>query len=320
MPDRDLFSIIVEERDTNIRLDSLVASHISDCSRNTASTLIQKGIILVQGIAKKPGYRVKTGEKISGYIPPPEIISFDPEPITIDIIYEDEHIVVVNKAAGMVVHPAPGHYTGTLVNALLFKCRDLKSIGDKLRPGIVHRLDMNTSGIIVVAKNQNAHEQLSSDFKLRKINKKYLALVYNDMESRSGVIELPIGRHPTDRKKMSVKSKKSRKAETTWQLIEKFGGLSLLELKLITGRTHQIRVHCAAINHHIVGDSVYGRKNGGRNLSDEVRKILKPAKRQLLHSWQIGFSHPATGIYMDLKAPIPEDMNQIISGLKGLGQ
>jgi len=313
MPYKVAFTILVNEHESGRRLDVIIASRISNCSRSFSAGLIQKGEILVQGEVKKPSYRVKTGDNISVNIPPPEPVLSEPEPHNIDILYEDKHIIVINKEPGLVVHPAPGHNNGTLVNRLLYHCPGLEGIGGKLRPGIVHRLDKDTSGTIVAAKNDTAHINLAAQFKSRKIIKIYLALVHGVVKSESGSISLPIGRHPSDRKKMSTISRKSRSAKTFWKVIERFNGTTLLELDLKTGRTHQIRVHCTAINHPIVGDHVYGGKKTAKNLPAFV-------PRQMLHAWRLEFAHPVTGKAMSFKSPVPPDMEKIIETLRDNAQ
>jgi 23S rRNA pseudouridine1911/1915/1917 synthase len=242
-------------------------------------------------------------------------ISFKPESIPIEILYEDDDIVVINKQAGIVVHPAPGHYSGTLVNALLHHCPGLNGIGGAMRPGIVHRLDKDTSGALVVAKNDKAHVNLSKQFKSRQIKKKYLALVYGKMESDSGSVSLPIGRHPVDRKKMSTNSKKSRVAETTWHVRERFESASLIEVDLKTGRTHQIRVHCAAVKHPVLGDTVYGPRKTGRE-NKNLKDVFKSVSRQMLHAWRLEFTHPVTETKVSFEAPIPSDMQAVITALR----
>jgi 23S rRNA pseudouridine1911/1915/1917 synthase len=309
MPCKVAFTILVNEHESGGRLDVIVASHISNCSRSFSTILIRKGEILVQGKVRKPGYRVKTGDNISVNIPPPEPVLTEPEPQNIDILYEDRHIIVINKEPGLVVHPAPGHNKGTLVNRLLYHCPGLEGIGGKLRPGIVHRLDKDTSGTMVVAKNDAAHINLAAQFKSRKIKKLYLALVHGDVKFESGLISLPIGRHPSDRKKMATVSRKSRSAKTFWKVIERFNGATFLELDLKTGRTHQIRVHCAAINHSIVGDPIYGGKKAAKNLPVSV-------PRQMLHAWRLEFAHPVTGEAMSFESPIPPDMEKVIEMLR----
>jgi 23S rRNA pseudouridine1911/1915/1917 synthase len=312
MHDPSAFTILVDVSDSGKRLDLLVASRISGCSRSVATSLIRNGKVRVQGSAKKPGYRARTGDEICGTIPPPEPVLLKPEPIPIDILYEDNDIVVINKPPGIVVHPAPGHYSGTLVNALLYHCPGLEGIGGEIRPGIVHRLDKDTSGVMVVAKNSAAHHDLALQFKSRRIKKKYLALVYGRMESDSGRVSLPIGRHPVDRKKMSTHSRKSRMAETTWRVRKRFARATLVELGLKTGRTHQIRVHCAAIKHPVVGDSVYGGRKAGKSIAYD---LVVSVPRQMLHAWRLEFTHPKNQKTLCFEAPIPSDMGDILEKL-----
>ena len=312
MHDPSAFTILVDVSDSGKRLDLLVASRISGCSRSVAANLIRNGKIRVQGSAKKPGYRAKTGDEICGYIPPPEPVLFKPEPIPIDILYQDDDIIVVNKQPGIVVYPAPGHYGGTLVNALLYHCPGLEGVGQELRPGIVHRLDKDTSGVMVIAKNSAAHHNLAEQFKSRRVKKKYLALVYGRMESDSGTVSLPIGRHPVHRKKMSTHSRKSRTAETTWRVRKRFALATLVELSLKTGRTHQIRVHCAAIKHPVVGDPVYGGRKAGKSIAYD---LFRSVSRQMLHAWRLEFTHPANQKTLSFETPIPRDIGDILEKL-----
>ena len=304
-----MFTIHVERPDSGKRLDAVVAAHLSDLSRALAATLIRNGAVRVNEEPRKPGYRIKPGDVIQGSIPPPEPVSYAPEPIPLDILYEDALLIVVNKPPGLVVHPAPGHVSGTLVNGLLYHCPGLEGIGGKLRPGIVHRLDKETSGTLVVAKTGPVHHHLSRQFKSRHVKKKYLALVAGEMESDSGSVKLPIGRHPIHRKKMSTHSAAGRSAETLWRVRKRFQGISMLELDLKTGRTHQIRVHCAAIHHPIIGDRVYGRRAAGKI------PVPKAPGRQMLHAWQLGFTHPNAEQWMQFESPIPEDMKAFMEKL-----
>jgi 23S rRNA pseudouridine1911/1915/1917 synthase len=315
MHDQSAFTILVEPHDSGKRLDLYIASCISDCSRSVATHLIRNGKIRVQGMVRKPGYRIKAGDEICGCIPPPTPVLFKPEPIPIEILHEDDDIIVINKQPGLVVHPAPGHHNGTLVNALLYHCSKLEGIGGALRPGIVHRLDKDTSGVLVVAKNDRAHLHLSRQFKSRRVKKEYLALVYGKMGSDSGSVSLPIGRHPVDRKKMSTNSRKSRVAETTWQIRERFELASLIEVNLKTGRTHQIRVHCAAIKHPVMGDNVYGPRKTGKNVT-YGKNLFGPVPRQMLHAWRIVLTHPVTEATVSFEAPIPSDMQAVIAALR----
>ncbi|MBW2406473.1 MAG: RluA family pseudouridine synthase [Deltaproteobacteria bacterium] len=315
MHDKSAFTILVEPTDSGKRLDLYITSCISQCSRSVATNLIRKGQIRVKGMVRKPGYRVRAGDEISGCIPPPTPVLFKPEPIPIEILHEDNDIIVINKQAGLVVHPAPGHYSGTLVNALLYHCPKLNGIGGELRPGIVHRLDKDTSGVLVVAKNDGAHLHLSRQFKSRRVKKDYLALVFGKLESDSGSVSLPIGRHPVDRKKMSTKSRKGRVAETTWQIKERFELASLIKVHLKTGRTHQIRVHCAAVKHPVMGDKVYGPRKTVRN-GAFGKNLFASVPRQMLHAWRIGFTHPVTEATVSFEAPIPSDMQAVIIALR----
>lgn len=318
MPQGSDFIIRVEKADSGRRLDLLIASRISVCSRAAAGSLIRAGEIRVAGAVKKPGYRVKCGDEISGRIPPPASFATTPEPIDLDILFEDEHLIVVNKPAGLVVHPAPGHYTGTLVHGLLYYCPQLEGVGGERRAGIVHRLDKDTSGILLVAKNTAAHKHLAGQFKLRKVQKIYLALVHGELEPDSGTIALPIGRHPVARKQMSTISAKTRHAETSWQIRERFMGATLLDIDLKTGRTHQIRVHCKAIGHPVVGDSVYGsrRSRKVRTSKKQVSSVLSVVSRQMLHARRLEFIHPAAKTSMAFESPIPPDMQAVIDALR----
>jgi 23S rRNA pseudouridine1911/1915/1917 synthase len=312
------FTITADASDAAQRLDVVVAAHLPDCSRSFASTLIQAGNITIGGERKKPGYRVRGGDIIHGRLPLFEKPACGPEPIPLSILFEDAHLIVVNKPAGMVVHPAPGNYSGTLVHGLLYHCPVLGGIGGEMRPGIVHRLDKNTSGAIVVAKNRTVHERLSRQFKARKIKKIYLGLVYGNVASNTGEISLPVGRHPVHRKKMSVFSPKGREAMTLWQVKERFGHATLLNFDLKTGRTHQIRVHCAAIHHPLVGDAVYaaGRKPARAKKSDaEALKLLGSVTRQMLHAYRLELIHPVTDEIVSFTAPIPEDMQILLEKL-----
>ena len=328
MPEPAAFTVLADESDNGRRLDFVVASHIHACSRSMAASLIAARQIVVDGCSKKPGYRVKTGERIIGKIPAPVPVAFQPEAIDLRILYEDAHLVVINKQPGLVVHPAPGHLSGTLVNALLYHCPDLKGIGGELRPGIVHRLDRDTSGTMVVAKTAAAHEALADQFKSRRVKKTYLALVHGQMASQDGIIDLPIGRHPVQRKKMSTTSRRHRTALTHWRVREKLAGpTALLEVNLKTGRTHQIRVHCAAIGHAVVGDAVYGPRSRRKiypkftgKSQGVVMQLLLSAPRQMLHAWRLGFDHPRSGERLQFESPMPDDMQRIVRGLRTAGE
>ncbi len=310
------FSFPIESDHAGSRLDTIVAERIKHCSRSFAATLIRSGHITVDGKAKKPGYQVKTGERVEGEIAPPQTPAFIAQDIELSILYEDDDLLVVNKAPGMVVHPAPGHSQGTLVNALMHHCPNLTGISGSLRPGIVHRLDKDTSGALVVAKTSLAMQNLSDQFKNRTVRKRYLALVYGSVENTAGEIELPIGRHPVDRKKMSTTARHPRSALTYWQVKKRYHGACLLELDIRTGRTHQIRVHCTAMGHPVIGDPVYCRRGDIKRFTrenPEMGEMAAPINRQMLHAWKLSFRHPVTGKMNRFTAPLPDDMSQLIS-------
>ncbi len=289
----------------NYRIDQFLANKLPSISRSLIQKLIKTGKVLINGsVCNKPSKKLSFGSEIQVEIPKAEKIPLQAENIPLDIVYEDSSLIVINKPTGMVVHPAFGNRSGTLVNALLFHCKDLSGIGGEERPGIVHRLDKETSGLIVVAKNDRAHNFLAKQFKDRKIHKKYLALVHGKVKSDSGTIDMPIGRSVSDRKKMSVvqndpsfiqthnfrkpRRSKARQAITHYRVIERFKDKTLLELKPETGRTHQIRVHLAHIGHPIVGDKIYGFKKD-------------KSSSMALHSYVLGFFHPETNEYMEFK-------------------
>jgi 23S rRNA pseudouridine1911/1915/1917 synthase len=318
MPSTGVFHIVADPADAGTRLDLLVASRVSALTRSQAAVLIQHGRITVNNLVKKPGYRLQAGDEITGQIPPPADSVVKPEPLPLDVLYEDDDVIVLNKPAGVVVHPAPGHATGTLVNALLYHCPTIGPIGGELRPGIVHRLDKDTSGVLVVAKNAAAHAHLAAQFAARSIRKIYLAVVFGEMAEDRGVIELPVGRHPVDRKRMSISSRKPRMAETRWKVRERFRGLTLIELNLKTGRTHQARVHCAAINHAILGDPVYAGRKVYRAPTAATLALIRQVKRQLLHAWRLTCTHPSRLVPVVFEAPLPRDMDQLIVHLRRL--
>jgi len=313
---------IIQPTEAGMRLDAFIANHFSGCSRSQASKSVRQGMIRVNGRILKPAYRVSAGEIIHGTVLPVKQIRIEPEAVVIHPLYEDRDIIVINKQPGLVVHPAPGHYSGTLVNGLLCRYPEIKSIGDELRPGIVHRLDKDTSGVIVVARNDAALKSLAGQFKNRQIKKDYLALVYGESQIESGVVKLPIGRHPSDRKKMSTRSKRPRSAETRWQVVERFQGVSLLRLDLKTGRTHQARVHCATIQHPIIGDAIYGKSKfkvrflKGSCLNDVLKNLLRTTSRQMLHARRICFTHPKTTRSVTFEAPLPDDMRHWLTVLR----
>jgi 23S rRNA pseudouridine1911/1915/1917 synthase len=299
------------------RLDTYLTETISSLSRSQAKKIIEGGCVTVNNHSPKAAQKLKEDDQIEVRLPEPRALETQPEDISLDVLHEDEDIIVINKPAGMVVHPAPGNYTGTLVNALLYHCPSLTGIGGVVRPGIVHRLDKGTSGVLVVAKNDLSHQTLSSQFKKHTISRLYHCLVYGRMESKSGVVDLPIGRDITQRKKMSVRTKKGRESVTHWKMLEDYHNFSWLEIRPQTGRTHQIRVHLSNINHPIVGDTVYG---GGRrpvNAKDgPLKEMIKNLNRPLLHASVLGFHHPRTKEYREFTAPLPSEIQGIFKLLR----
>ncbi len=294
-------NIKIPENLKDTRLDTVIATFSKACSRSLAVKLINTSAILVNNEKKKPGFKVKPGDIITGIIPDPDIaIPVLPENIHMDIEFEDAHIIVINKKPGMIVHPGSGNLTGTLVNALLFHEPKIKGVGqDPFRCGIVHRLDKDTSGLMVVAKTQTALDFLQKEFKQRRVAKKYLALIFGNLPEDQGEINLPLGRHPVKRKLMAINHKDGKPARTCWKIKKRFKTACLVEALLKTGRTHQIRVHFYAIDHPLVGDRIYQPRR--------YRKKKSIAPRQMLHSWQLAFRHPYSGKKMQFKADLPED-------------
>ena len=304
-------------------MDTFIARRLADCSRSHAALLIRQGFVKVDDLCCKPGYRLKTSDSVEARIPSPAPTDLVAEPLPLEIIFEDPDLLVINKPAAMVVHPAAGHSTGTLVNGILYHCPDLEGIGAEKRPGIVHRLDKDTSGILVVAKNSRAHNELSRQFKDRSIRKHYLALVAGSPKADQGSIDLPVGRHPVERKKMSTQSRRGREALTLWHARERFRGATLLDIELKTGRTHQIRVHCQAAGFPIVGDPVYGRKKSISQMTagnPALQAVFKGVKRQMLHAYRLGFSHPADGRLLTFEAPLPGDMVGLLDQLRSFNE
>ena len=312
-------SLSAEITDTDTRIDQYLASKLTDFTRSRIQSLIKEGNVKVNNTPVKTSYRLKAGDIIAISIPPSSPYLLNPEPLDLSIIYEDTSIIVLDKPPGLVIHPAPGHNSGTLVHGLLHHCDDLSGIGGVLRPGIVHRLDKDTSGLLVVAKNDNAHNFLSSLFKNSRINKRYIALVHGIPENNKGTIDLPISRHPVKRKEMAVSSSsKGKNALTIWKIQEILSDkFALLSVTIKTGRTHQIRVHMSHMGHPVVGDPVYGFKSTWWKKNTHYSKeIVDSIKRQMLHSEYLGFLHPDTEEYMEFNSPIPPDMRLVIKNLK----
>jgi 23S rRNA pseudouridine1911/1915/1917 synthase len=315
------FHLTVAPPEAGVRLDLFLSQHLPGCSRSHAAQLIEQGHVAVDGAARKPGYRLKPGERIDGKLPAPAPVDLIPEPIPFTIVYEDADLIVVDKPAGLVVHPAAGHAAGTLVNGLLHHCRDLQGIGGERRPGIVHRLDKDTSGLLVVAKNDRSHQSLSQQFKARQVHKIYLALVWGSPIQESGCIDRPVGRHAVERKRMAVVAKGGREALTLWHVQERFPGSALLAVELKTGRTHQIRVHCQSMGHPLVGDPVYGRRRSmprpTKSQADPLI-MLGQARRQMLHAAELSLIHPVTQQPLAFQVPLPEDMAALLAALRDL--
>jgi len=285
----------------NIRIDKYISDEINEFTRSQIQKMIKDDLIEVNGKTLSKNYKVSINDKIEITVPEPKLLEVLAEDIPLDIIYEDDDVFVINKAQGMVVHPAPGHYSGTLVNALMFKTESLSSINGVLRPGIVHRLDKDTTGLMLVAKNDKSHQILSDCLKEHTIDRYYYALVEGRFRNDTGTIDAPLGRCPKDRKKRAVVFKNSKEAVTTYEVVERYKKYTLVKIKLKTGRTHQIRVHMKHIGHPVVGDSVYGRK--------EVKFGLKG---QLLHSKIIGFEHPISKKYMQFETDLPDYFLKVI--------
>lgn len=289
------------------RIDKFLSDLSDGYSRSFLQKLIKENNIKVNGKPVKASYRLVFGDRVEVILPEPETPDIAAENIPLDILYEDEHIIVINKPKQMVVHPAPGHYSGTLVNALLYHCHgQLSGINGILRPGIVHRIDMDTTGSLVACKNDAAHQALSEQLKDHSIHRIYEAIACGNFKEDSGTVDAPIGRHPTDRKKMSIHARNGREAVTHYRVLKHFNGYAHIQCRLETGRTHQIRVHMASIGHPLLGDEVYGTK-----------KCPFPGLRgQTLHAETLGFMHPATKEYMEFHAPLPDYFAELLDKLR----
>jgi 23S rRNA pseudouridine1911/1915/1917 synthase len=303
-------SFMIDKSQIGQRLDIFLSQSDAAISRSHVKCVIEAGDVLVNGITPKVSQRLKEGDVIILTQRPPQEATALPQDIHLNIIYEDEAIIVINKPVGMVVHPAPGNYENTLVNALLFHCHDLSGIGGVLRPGIVHRLDKDTSGLIVAAKSDDAHRHLSAQFEKHEVQKKYLALVWGNTKDNQGEIVKPVGRHTIDRKKMSTTTKRGKEAITFWKVIERYGIATLLEVEIKTGRTHQIRVHLSDLRYPVIGDAVYGGSaNRMQNIDNPELKVqIKSFNRQALHAAYLSFVHPLTGKRVEFNADMPQDM------------
>lgn len=297
---------VVAPEDAGVRIDRYLSDQCQDISRSYLQKLLKEESVLVEEKTVKSNYKVKTGDRISLTLPEirePEIV---PEDIPLDIIYEDKDIILINKPKGMVVHPAAGHYSGTLVNGLMSHCRsELSGINGVMRPGIVHRIDMDTTGVLIVCKNDMAHNSISQQLKEHSITRRYAAIVHGVLKDDEGTINAPIGRHPIDRKKMSINEKNGRDAITHYRVLERFRQYTYIECQLETGRTHQIRVHMASTGHPLLGDSVYGPAKCPFRLNG-----------QTLHAGVLGIIHPRTGEYMEFSAPLPDYFEELLRKLR----
>jgi 23S rRNA pseudouridine1911/1915/1917 synthase len=312
--DTETATLIVDEANAGMRLDAYLAAQIDDWSRARLQRLVEAGEVLVNGNRVKPSYKVSAGEEVEVDLTPSPGSNFSPEDIPLDIIFEDDTLIVINKRAGLVVHPAAGIHSGTLANALAYHFRQLAN-ANSIRPGIVHRLDKDTSGLLVVAKTESAHENLSDQFRAREVFKSYVALVHGVVKQESGRIEQPIARDPRNRTRMAIVPG-GREALSLYSVRRSYRSFTLLDVELRTGRTHQIRVHLAWLKHPVVGDELYG---GGRdnNVQDvQVRAQIRKLKRQFLHAEQLGFRHPQTGDQLRFTAPVPAELNTLLEQLE----
>lgn len=298
---------ILADKGAGIRIDRYLSEQCETLSRSYLQKLLKDGGVLVNGNVVKSNYKVASGDKIELNVPEAVEPEIEAEPMELDILYEDSDIILINKPKGMVVHPAAGHYSGTLVNGLMYHCKDdLSGINGVLRPGIVHRIDMDTTGVLVVCKNDKAHNAVAEQLKVHSITRKYVAVVHGVLKDETGVIHAPIGRHPTDRKKMSINEKNGKDAVTHYRVLKRFRRFTYVECQLETGRTHQIRVHMASIGHPLLGDSVYG----------PAKCPFSGLQGQTLHAGILGIVHPTTGEYMEFQAPLPEYFENLLRKLE----
>jgi len=313
-PDNETVSLEVSETDAGARLDAYLVTHIDGWSRARLQRLIEAGDVLVNSKLAKASYKVSANDEIDVELTPPPASNFSPENIPLEIVFEDDHVIVINKPAGLVVHPAAGVHSGTLANALTYHFQQLSNAGS-VRPGIVHRLDKDTSGLLVAAKTESAHESLGDQFRAREVFKSYVALVYGVVKQESGRIEQPIARDPRNRTRMAIVPG-GRGALSLYKIRRSYNAFTLLDVELKTGRTHQIRVHLAWLKHPVVADELYG---GGRdnNIQDvQLRARIRKLKRQFLHAEQLGFRHPQTGEQMKFVAPLPVELAKLLEALE----
>jgi 23S rRNA pseudouridine1911/1915/1917 synthase len=314
-PESGALTFVVGGEEAGARLDAFLAARIEGLSRTAVKRLADDGDVLVDGRAAKPSYKLQGGERIEVELPAPPATELIPEDIPLDIVFEDDEVVVVNKPAGMVVHPAAGVHTGTLANALVFHFQQLSERGGAFRPGLVHRLDRDTSGLVVVAKTAVAHEKLSDQFRARTVFKSYVALVHGVLKEEQGRIEQPLARDPKNRTRMAV-VRGGREAITLWRVRRQYERLALLDVKIKTGRTHQIRVHLAWIRHPVVGDETYGMGRDQNVPDARLRARISALGRQFLHAERLAFEHPRTGERLIFNAPLPAEMAEFLAALE----
>lgn len=306
MSEENKLSFQVEPSEAGQRIDRYLSEKLPDLTRSYLQKLIGEGFVLQKGKPVKNGTKTLAGEQIEVTVPEAEEPEILPEDIPLDILYEDADVILVNKPKDMVVHPAAGHYSGTLVNALMYHCRDgLSGINGVLRPGIVHRIDKDTTGVLVVCKNDKAHNALAEQLKEHTITRRYRAIVCGNLKEDEGTVDAPLGRHPQERKKMAIVRQGGRRAVTHYRVLERFGSYTYIECRLETGRTHQIRVHMASLGHPLLGDEVYGRTKSPFHLEG-----------QTLHAMVLGFQHPTTGEYMEFEAPLPAYFEELLQKLR----
>ena len=292
----------IADRQAGDRLDHFLAGNLTEISRSQLISTVRAGLVLVNGLVRKSSYRLKAGDEVSGSVLFPSAIDVQPEKIQLTILYEDEFLLVISKPPGLVVHPGSGNPTGTLVNGLVYYCGSIAGVGDSVRPGIVHRLDKDTSGVMVIAKREDVHRKLVESFKARTMEKEYLALIHGIMDQKQGRVVAPVGRHPVHRQKMAVREVGGRYAATNWQVAKEFGGMySLVIVGIETGRTHQIRVHMAYMGHPVAGDALYGKGPATARFP-----------RQMLHASRLRFFHPISGATLDIEAPLWPDFLKVL--------
>ena len=300
------YTLTTELCDEGLRLDRFLSEELEDHSRSFLQKLIKEGLVTVDGKPVKANYRLSAGQQVSVQVRDPEEVNIEPQEMPLDILYEDGDVCIVNKPKGMVVHPAAGHYRDTLVNGIMYHCQDsLSGINGSLRPGIVHRIDKDTTGALIICKNDKAHSCIAEQLKEHSITRRYRAIIIGNLSEDEGTVDAPIGRHPTQRKKMAVNRNNGKRAVTHYRVLARFRGYTYIECRLETGRTHQIRVHMASIGHPLLGDTVYG----------PAKQAYPSLEGQTLHAMVIGFVHPTTGAYMEFEAPLPAYFAELLQKL-----